>query len=186
MIREVTEANTLTSLYSTNWKIKNVNPSEFSYLYTEPVQYPTCNCGISPKCSQPSGNQMSDCYPLEALLHSTLECFYDQQCVDATKTFKALNSSASISRFDLNATFEAILEELMIEQYSINVSYKNYFDQCTLSSCSYSYNARQETIDLITSFLGLYGGLTIISQAITTLTIRFLSWKKPNIVSPLQ
>ena len=125
---------------------------------------------------------MAGCYPLEALLQSTLQCFYDQECIDSNDVFRALNSSSSHSRFDVNTTIESIFQTLMIEEYLNTTSYENYFAQCAPSLCSYSYNARQETIDIVTSLIELYSGLVIICGWITALIMRQYRWRLRRVV----
>ena len=107
---------------------------------------------------------MTGCYPLEALLQSTLQCFYDQQCIDPYGNYKALNSSSVSSRFDVNTTIEFILRELMVEKYTTSMSYEKYFDECAPSVCNYSYSRRLKIIDIVEFLMELYGGLIIIAQ----------------------
>jgi hypothetical protein len=180
-VREVTETNMLSTLYSSNSRAMSVYPRQFSYLYKEPIVYQTCNCVTSTRCTQPSGSMMVGCYPLEALLRSTLQCFYDQQCIDSSETFRSLDYSTHLTRYQLNATVELILAELMVEEYSLNVSYKSYFDQCAASACSYSYRGRQDTVDIIATIVGLYGGLMVISKWMTAALMRFCSSRTSNI-----
>ncbi|CAF0990553.1 unnamed protein product [Adineta steineri] len=165
ILREITETNKLMSGYSTNWKYDNIDIDEYSsFLYTTSLSYEGCDCALSSKCTQSSRGMKVGCYPFEALLQSTLQCFYDQQCIDVNKNFKALNSSNVFSRFNITSTIEFIVQELMIENYSIVMSYENYFNQCAPSSCSYSYTGHHNAIDTIIMLIGLYGGLVIISR----------------------
>lgn len=182
-VREVTETNMLSTLYSSNSRAMSVYPRQFSYLYKEPIVYQTCNCVTSTRCTQPSGSMMVGCYPLEALLQSTLQCFYDQQCIDSSETFRSLEYSTRLTRYQLNTTVESILAELMVEEYSLNLSYKSYFDQCAVSLCSYSYRGRQDTVDVIATIIGLYGGLMLISKWMTAAVMRFCS-RRPSNISP--
>ena len=107
---------------------------------------------------------VAGCYPLEALLQSTLQCFYDQQCINSNGTFKALNYPSVQSRFYINSTIEFILQELMLEDYSKNISYENYFTQCSPMSCIYLYYENPKAVNIITFVLGLYSGVAIILQ----------------------
>jgi hypothetical protein len=143
-----------------------------SHLTIAPVDYDGCNCEVSSKCTQSSRNMMTGCYPLEALLQSTLQCFYDQQCIDSYGNFKALNLPSVSSRFQVNSTVEFILSELMVEEYLINISYKKYFAECVPSSCSYSHIERHNAIDIVTPLIELYGGVVIITGWITALIIK--------------
>lgn len=175
MIRELTEGNLFMNMYSSNWKFRNLPSLDIgaTFLSTEPLSYGSCNCAVSSKCTQPSRNMTAGCYPLEAILQTTLHCFYDQQCIDHTENFPALNRSAlASSRFPLNATIELLLNDLMVEEYNVNLSYEDYFNQCEVSVCSYSYEGRQKTIDIVTSLIGLYSGLLVITGWITEFIFR--------------
>ena len=168
LIREITDANKLVSMYSTNWKYNLGQPDGSRIpLYTTPLSYQGCSCGISSKCTQTSRGMMAGCYPLENLLQSTLQCFYNQQCIDPNAYYQALNSSLISTHFHINSTIEVLLEELMVERYLSNVSYTQYFNQCSPTLCSYSYNGHSQTIDILITLLGLYGGLLIITSWFT-------------------
>ena len=172
------------NMYSTNWKYQTIDSTAETYLHTKPVVYEECNCGISSKCSQPTTNMRTGCYPLEALLQSTLRCFYDQQCIDSTNTFKALSSSSVSSHFNISSTVEYILQELMLEDYSTNVSYEKYFTQCSPSSCSYSYTGFGDTTSIITSLVGLYGGLSIISRWFALSIVKLHQYRLRRHINP--
>jgi hypothetical protein len=103
---------------------------------------------------------MAGCYPLEALLQSTFQCFYNQTCIDSNNTFQALNSSSNqSSQYSINTTIESILNKLMVEDYLTDISYENYFSQCEPLWCSYSYVSHRDTIEVTSTPIGLYGGL---------------------------
>lgn len=136
------------------------------------LEYEGCNCALSSKCTQPSRGMKAGCYPLEALLQSTFECFYDQQCIDSDNAFQALNSSSVSSRFDVNATIESVFQALMVEEYFINTSYENYFAHCASLHCTYSYSTHSEAMDIVATLLGLYGGLVIICQWMSTFIMK--------------
>ncbi|UJR34211.1 hypothetical protein I4U23_021617 [Adineta vaga] len=158
-----TENNQLISGYATNW-VYEINEHQ-TYLHTLPMMYNQCDCGLSSKCTKSLNETKIGCYPLESFLQTTFQCFYNQQCIDSTKTFHALNYSTS--RFNRNLTFESILQELMVENYSFELSYEKYFNQCLPSTCTYSYIGYRNIIDIITFLIGLYGGLMILSQWMT-------------------
>jgi len=173
-IRQITGSNMILNMFMTNWKFEFESLLTLVFLLeTTPLSYQGCNCGISPECVQSSQGMMAGCYPLEALLQSTLQCFYNQTCIDPTNTFQALNSSSNVSsQFSINSTLESILNNLMVENYSINISYENYFSQCEPLSCSYSYIGYRDTIEVTSTIIGLYGGLAIIAKLIVVLSIK--------------
>ena len=63
---------------------------------------------------------MAGCYPLEALLQTTLTCFYDQECINASGPFQPLPlASLAAGRFTLNTPVGGVVGELMVEKYGI-------------------------------------------------------------------
>ncbi|CAF4289257.1 unnamed protein product, partial [Rotaria sordida] len=139
LIREIIGSNMMMSAWSTNWEYVSQIESTSSIARTAPLSYSECNCGLSFKCTQSSGDMMSGCYPLESILQTKLYCFYDQNCIDSNGNFRSLNmSTLEKSQFNLNSTIKSILNNLMIEEYKSNLSYENYFNQCQPLSCSYS------------------------------------------------
>ncbi len=141
--------------------------------HTVPLDYQGCSCALSSKCVSPSRGMLAGCYPLEAILQTTLECLYDQQCIDSTNTFIAMNiSSLNSSRFPINTTIEFIVNQLMVEEFISNISYESYFNQCAPVSCTYSYVDNSNLIEGITTLIGLYGGLVIICQLIAIFIVK--------------
>lgn len=114
------------------------------------------------------------CYPLEALLKSTLECLYNVSCFSRiqsiNRSFEPLNNSIS-SRYKRNSTVESILNRLMVEQWIKSIIYENYYNQCAPSSCSYSYVGYRSALDILILLLELYGGLVIIMNFVAPLLI---------------
>ena len=171
LIRQTTEANMLMNMFATNWKFQyEIILSIFFIFYTAPLDYQECSCGVSSKCVQSSQGMLAGCYPLEALLQSSFQCFYNQTCIDPTQTFRALNTSSNIS--SQYSTIESILNKLMVEDYSVNISYENYFSRCQPTSCSYSYVGHNNILDVTLTVIGLYGGLTIIARFLVELFLK--------------
>ncbi|UJR07361.1 hypothetical protein I4U23_011647 [Adineta vaga] len=186
IVRETTGSNMLLSSLITNWVIDTPTTIVHeSKVHMKPLMYGECSCGVSSKCVQPSRNMHVGCYALEALLQSTLHCFYDQNCTDPTNNFQAMNvSSLGLNHFSVNATIESIVNQLMVEEYSSTIFYEKYFDQCKPSSCIYSYNDRSSVIDGITYLIGLYGGLMIVCRAVAVTIVRLL-WHRTTKVTPI-
>jgi hypothetical protein len=184
-IRQTTGANMLMNMFMTNWNFQYESVLTILFLfYTTPLDYQECNCGISSKCVQSSQGMMAGCYPLEALLQSTFQCFYNQTCIDSNNTFQALNSSSNqSSQYSINTTIESILNKLMVEDYLTNISYENYFSQCKPLWCSYSYVSHRDTIEVTSTLIALYGGLAIIVRLIVILFLKLSLYRKHK-VSP--
>nr|ACD54676.1 unknown [Adineta vaga] len=81
LIRDMMQSKAFVSLYSTNWYPVLYNWSSWNYfstIYMKPQHYGNCNCLTSSACNQPSTpfiqGYFVGCTPLEALLHSSIEC----------------------------------------------------------------------------------------------------------------
>ena len=68
------------------------------------------------------------------------------------------------------------MDEMFIESWERTNNYSGYFTSCAPSSCRYTYAERSNVIYILTTFLGLYGGLTV---GIKVLVWQFLNtyWK---------
>ncbi|CAF4305961.1 unnamed protein product, partial [Adineta steineri] len=183
LIRETIGANMIISVWAVNWLINSepiINPGWTAH--TIPIVYGKCNCGTSWTCTQSSQGMMTGCYPLESLLQSTLQCFYNQTCIDSTKKFTQLNiSSLKTSQYQMNTTIQSILNNLMIEEYIINKSYENYFNQCAPSSCSYNYMQNYQITGGIINIISLYSGLVILTRCLSVILIKLCSYKSNRI-----
>ena len=156
--------------------------SDGSTLFTSSITYShengSCLCGRDGDCSEPAAvytdteiikiaGMRVGCYPLNSVLQSTLQCLYDQQCVDLlrsifniSESFSAIDNR-SVSRFSSTATIHSMANELFIEKWQTNTSYEQFFTTCAAKTCSYSYSERANIIYVITILIGLYGGLNI-------------------------
>ena len=109
------------------------------------------------------------CFSIESVIHSTMECWYDWQCM---QTFTSLVSkrlsipfvpprilNISMTRFNATATFNQILSELMVEEWTTHVNFSSFFIQCSPRSCSYRRTMRDGLVTVIKNIVGIYGGL---------------------------
>ncbi|CAF2868804.1 unnamed protein product [Rotaria sp. Silwood2] len=108
------------------------------------------------------------CLPLNSLILSTLECYYTQNCLDTIipylsgfdTSFNVLNRNVS-KRFIPATSIGALVDEMMVEDWSKQIDYSRYFTACHPLSCSYSYTERFNILYIITTIVGLFGGLTV-------------------------
>ncbi|CAF1430382.1 unnamed protein product [Adineta ricciae] len=183
-IRHMTAKNTLLNMYSTNWKYEPIKfNSRYWNYHTFSLQYNQCDCGLSSTCTQSIGNITLGCLPLDGLLQSTIGFLYDQQYVDSNEEFQALNASFYQSQFNYNSTVKFLLEKLFVEEYLTNVSYENYFNQCHVSTCSYSYYGNGNLMDTTLLVIELFGGLIIISLWITAGFIKLYQYLRRRCLS---
>jgi len=134
---------------------------------------------------------MIGCLPLESMLQSTLECIYDQTCLNKI-TETVSNESvppllASRTRFQsINTTkLESIAAELFIEDWRVNFSYEKYFNNCQCKICSYTLSKRFNILYSINILLTIYSGLDILLQLIIPMGFKlrdkFLRWRNRQI-----
>ncbi|CAM2730546.1 unnamed protein product, partial [Rotaria socialis] len=141
--RGLIQGNGLVSAYSTNWYPFTYRIDSGETIYFKPQYYGSdrCNCATSATCTQPStpfiDGYLVGCTPLEALLQSTIECLYEQSCVDLLGIYLNMslpNSSISLkkneTRFSSTNTTDSIVQQMFVETCSSNVSYNQYFEQC--------------------------------------------------------
>ena len=113
------------------------------------------------------------CTPLDALLQSTLECFYQYQCLLQLFNridIKPLNSSLK-TNYDIHTKVKFLTENLFIEQWSTENDFESFYQECQPNKCSYSYNTRGSMAFIITTILSLFGGLFIALKTMAPLTL---------------
>ena len=207
LIRTNTHANQILSGLFTNWKIQLAYYDDVDKWYTRnrPVSYGTnygCSCHLSATCkAQYQLNQIISnetfhipgfyygCFILESLFQSTLECFYNQTCLDtlvdhldSTETLPKLvaltNNASSIA----NETIESIVEELMVTDWQSNISFENYYHVCHPSVCTYSINRNHTLAYLIPAFIALYGGLVFILDFLVPLVMKDIRRRRNRVM----
>ncbi|UJR18099.1 hypothetical protein I4U23_004999 [Adineta vaga] len=189
--------NALITTYETNWKFTLLGTYSSAPVYTNPQSYGnSCNCATSSKCSQEvilNDNLNSKlnglfigCYPTESLLQSSLECLYDQQCLDLIinsfrkqifneNNFQILNSSLLLnSSFQINETVQQMIDRLFVNEWNITHSYQNYYEQCRPLHCTYSYIQNSDIPYIVTTIVALYGGITIPIQILSKFIIHIV------------
>lgn len=121
------------------------------------------------------------CMPYNAMISGTLECFYDQACLNTTaKLISTLAPSEwpaalniSMTRFTNDSSISLILEEQFIEEWRRSANFIDYFTSCAPYECAYTILKRNNYIYLITLLLGLFGGLNVVVYFIAPILVRF-------------
>ncbi|CAF1032157.1 unnamed protein product [Adineta steineri] len=118
------------------------------------------------------------CTPLEALLQSTLDCLYENECLQLLSDyFPALNhmgvnwTDFLLTSKQQNLSVNDYFNNLFIEEWSTNINYSKYFNECHPSVCTYTATDRAGISYAITLFISLYGGLVIILRLIASFLI---------------
>ncbi|CAF1067559.1 unnamed protein product [Adineta steineri] len=183
LIRGIYHGNAIISLYGTNFEY--IHPDrELNgvYLPTQALIYDDeCSCGLHMNCTTPANfieaNPSTNisiqglkigCTPSESFRASTLECFYNQSCIDLiqqfaskpsrfnlTNPFKSL--STNNSRFPINTTIDKLINSLFIKELKTTISYLSYFEQCFPLLCSYTYIRQSSFLSIMTHLFGLQG-----------------------------
>jgi hypothetical protein len=132
---------------------------------------------------------ISSCMPVDACLLSSLECFFNQSCVNGIipyqrmidgvmLNFTALNSNNTLkpSRFNINSTIKSIVDKLMVEEWFIEEQdlYEKYFNQCAPVICTYLTNVYPDFLSVLNVFVGLLGGLCSGLHLIVLPVVRFI------------
>ncbi|CAF1045166.1 unnamed protein product [Didymodactylos carnosus] len=122
------------------------------------------------------------CYIVDALLHSDLRCFYDQTCLSSllnaiqyplNNNVTILNSSLT-TQYNTTTTVGDLVQNLMIEQWNNKTAYEFYFNTCQPQYCTYSYVSRSTPVFIITTIIGLIGGLTKVYRLLVPLIVRLI------------
>ncbi|CAF4086280.1 unnamed protein product, partial [Adineta steineri] len=166
--------------------IRKTTQNTYSYSYSK------CSCASSATCAY--GCPIYDfnnskviftvpgifigCYIIEALLQSNLQCFYNETCINQIQSYFTYYLSMNLTtldisllvRFSMNSTMEELVDALMVEEWNSLIIYDGYYNECQPSKCSYSYQTKNDAIYIITTVIGLVGGLiTVLKMTIPRL-----------------
>ncbi|CAF3670536.1 unnamed protein product, partial [Adineta steineri] len=170
-----------------DWYTDSVAQYEYIYDRTDQIYHSNetgidCDCQSTPWCIQqaivydldtttqlfsPPGIFVG-CYLVEAVLQSDLRCFFDSNCLqklidslsleNITVSDIILNSTAS--HYQEKGSLLEIVSNLMVEEWNNQTSYDSYFNICQPSVCTATYISRGNIVYIITTTIGLTGGLT--------------------------
>ena len=151
------------------------------YIYRSESPFTVVRSNLTEDLAIPINGWKISCWPLESILLSTLESFYNQTSLNIMVSkinssvpnsyFRALNVS-QISYFLANDTIRSVVDRLFIENWVKFVNYSSYFSKCQPRFCQYVVEHRVELIYIITSLLGLYGGLAALLRSMVPYVIR--------------
>ncbi|CAF3985031.1 unnamed protein product [Rotaria sordida] len=129
---------------------------------------------------------MAGCMPLDSIRQSTLECLYNQSCINAISLQPKISQpkalKTSLSGFPINSTIGSMFDEsLFVEFWQNQSNFENYFAACAPQSLSYSYESRFHIGTIITMSVSAFGGLVLAWQLITPALVHIwkrIQWKK--------
>lgn len=105
----------------------------------------------------------------------------DWRLFDYTSTYLPINLS-NISALIANEegsstpskTLGDIITELFVEDWSATSNYTDYYIQCQPNVCAYTITERHPLIYIITTVIGLLGGLTVILRIFVPPAIKII------------
>jgi hypothetical protein len=197
MIRKTTQNNALFSGRESNYKPVLQN---YDVVFWE-MQYSNCSCRSSSTCIHPSAVYSSQnitklfhvpgfysgCYVIESLLQSNLECFYNQTCINRLQDyFSSSNSSINVtalntslpSQYFTNSTIKQLIDNLMIEEWNGTRMYDRYYKECQPTQCTYTIETKNALIYIITTLIGVVGGLMTILKLTVPPVVKFVRNKR--------
>ena len=121
------------------------------------------------------------CFTIQSVLQSSLECFFNQTCLDAVQTEilskHSINTSvlqANATRFPPETLIGKLINSLMIEDWGRQIRYDQYYEQCAPRLCSYTTFYRKHALYIITKLIDWIGGLTVILKIIISIIVKWL------------
>jgi hypothetical protein len=199
-IRRIMSGNQIVSALATNYYLRYPpgNLSSSSPPQMSPRIYDNCSCFHSQGCPHPAifndthGNSntipgmIADCLIMDGTLASTLECYYNQSCLSLLHQSLPIGiqplSNTLNKYFMINSTVEMLLNEIMIDEITNDIRFDLFYSQCNPTYCSYSYAHRFDALFIITTIIGIFGGLSFALRLIAPfITAIILRWKNRGI-----
>ncbi|CAF1607460.1 unnamed protein product, partial [Adineta ricciae] len=197
LVRDTVQTNAVFSAKVTNYELYYHS----NHVHMDPNTYNSCYCSLSSACIIQSSiyddnshklkvftvpGMYAGCYIIESLLASTFECFYNETCITRLRSFYQSNQTLQItplnsslpSLYSVNSTMQEMVNNLMIEEWNAIINYSNYFGECNPIQCTYSYQTRNDVIYIVTTLIGLVGGLITTLKIIVPRFIRIIRRRK--------
>lgn len=129
------------------------------------------------------GVPSASCSILDSVFASTLTCWYDATCfsrvqydfegsgVPITENTTLLNLNLP-SRFPPNTSIKEIVENVMVERWDQSISYERFYQKCRPTHCSYTYQETSNIMYVVTTVIGLFGGLDVIFKLLSPIVVK--------------
>ncbi|CAF1400980.1 unnamed protein product [Rotaria sp. Silwood1] len=120
------------------------------------------------------------CLPVNSILLSTLECFYNQKCLNRLLSLLSVTENFTViselkqNRYQSDTIIQTIVDNLMIEEWMIDISYKKYYNQCAPKSCTYFKNEKYDWKFVLTQLIGLLGSLIMVCSFTIEIIVKFI------------
>ncbi|CAF2550922.1 unnamed protein product [Rotaria sp. Silwood2] len=191
-----------------SWLVIHNSPSPLAFNSCACSVYPECatayvgfECILGNNCTAGTTvwtvpGLILACTHYESMFSSDLRCFYDQVCFNtilsnynvdmpdrlplpaSTLNIPVLNKSAP-SRFSTTDSLDALFQQLAVEEWEIKGDFNGYYQACAPASCTYTSVQRLNIIDLVTTVVGLIGGLFVSLRLLARFAIEIIIVAKP-------
>jgi len=119
--------------------------------------------------------------PYESILESTLECFYNQDCLSQlffnVEHIQSLNPHIN-SIYSNDTRIHVLIQQLFIENISITRNFDLFYSECKPNKCLYSFSSNGDVTFVMLAILSLIGGLYVGLRIISMLMIRLYQFIK--------
>lgn len=174
-LRSIRDINHVNALFAgqynnycpTGWILSWLTDVEF--LIPIPLTYSGCICSRSSTCAQQAtmydtysrtgiygvSGLYTGCSVTEAILQSTLECFYSQTCLGKSSIDVNVLDQSLLVRFSVRSTDQELVNYLMVERWNFSSSFDSYYRKCHPEQCTYTEVTRNDAINVVTTLFGL-------------------------------
>jgi hypothetical protein len=132
----------------------------------------------------------TSCNARETILFSDLRCFFDQACFnmllsmfnvdmpnrlplpESTLSMTALNSSNLFS-FQPDGKLDQAFNKLFVDKWELLPDFIGYYRICAPLACTYTIDRKLDIIYIVTTIIGLLGGVTIVLRLLIPVIVRF-------------
>ena len=124
---------------------------------------------------------------MQALFYSTLTCYYNTTCVNLlrnpsnTNPVPVLSIEQNETRFGLPgvSTFNTLINHLFVEEFHRVIFLEKFLRQCNPQLCTYSLTHKVGFVQIISTILGLFGGMSIaLKLFVGQIILRILRWRQ--------
>lgn len=153
------------------------------YLYNMKETYGIYDLNIIQPNSTLTGIVIN-CLPMQTTLDSSLECFYNESCMNILFSVYSRPHDISLldaslpSRFSPTVNIALLINELFIEEIFNETIYKKYYHECTPMYCTFTYSRRFDWVFVITTLIALLGGLYTALHLISPYLVDFILFLK--------
>lgn len=154
---------------------------EDSSCYCDPTALDPCYQNIviygENETRSPIPGMFQTWFPLQSLLVSTLECFYNNTClsqIEQVLDSDTLTSNLTVLESSSSTTLpmSELANALFIQSWHNQSSFESYFDQCRPLTCQYAIYTRLSVVYIVTKILGLIGGINVVLRLFLPISVK--------------